>query len=122
MARVLITIPLGNDKLVIHKFYPEKALEDSGIDYLFVDSEPPSKAIAGTTFFYSINVRSKRGGVGFKLEGAPDGMRLDGDGLIVWDVPADFKEEKLFIIVVITDATGQEIYHNFELKIVKPSD
>ena len=122
MAGVLITIPLSGDELVIHKFDPEKALEDSGIDYLFVDSEPPSKAIAGTTFFYPINVRSKRGGVEFKLEGAPDGMKIDGDGLVVWDVPADFKEESLFIIVVITDATGQEIYHNFELEITKPLD
>ena len=119
-AKIIITIPNTNDRLVIHKFDPEEALEKSGIDYLFVQSQPPGTAAAGEIFSYQINVKSKKGGVKFKLEGAPEGMAVSRDGLVTWTIPQDVEEEKTFIIVNISDAAGQEVYHNFELKIIKP--
>ena len=120
MAKLLITIPNTNDRFVIHKFDPEEALEKSGIDYLFVHSQPPVTAAAGDVFFYQIMVKSKKGGVTFKLEGAPEEMAISSDGLVTWTIPRDIEEEKTFIIVNISDAAGQEVYHNFEIKIIKP--
>ena len=43
-AKVLITIPETNDRLVLHRFDLDAALDKSGVDYLFVMSEPPSGA------------------------------------------------------------------------------
>lgn len=120
LSRVLIILPPPNDQFGIYRFDPEAALEKSEIDYLFVKSTPPGSVWAGDKLFYKIEVKSKRGGVRFKLESGPDGMLLGDSGELVWAVPADIVEARVAVIVSITDSTGQEIYHNFDLKIAKP--
>ncbi len=111
-AKAIVVIPTTNDRLQIHKFDMEASLEKAGIDFLFATSRPPV-AIAGKKFEYSIKVRSKKGGVKLKLDAAPDGMKL-ADGKLTWDVPADWAEPAN-VIVTISDASGQEIFHTFSL-------
>jgi hypothetical protein len=119
LAKVFVIVPPSNDRFVVYRFDPEQAMEKSGVNYILVKSTPPASVKPGETFTYQVDVKSKRT-VKFKLEGAPDGMQVSGTGLITWKVPQDIAESKVSIILRITDETGQEVYHNFELKIVKP--
>lgn len=120
LAKALIALALTNDQFVVYRFDAELALEKAGIDYLFVNSTPPASVKPGESFKYQVSVKSKKGGVKFKLEGAPDGMQISPDGLITWQVPTDIAEAKVTIILSITDDSGQEVYHNFELAVMKP--
>ena len=42
--KLLVTIPEAGDRLVLYRFDVAEALEKSGIDYLFVTSQPPTAA------------------------------------------------------------------------------
>lgn len=112
-ANLLITIPATNDALVLRKFDVMGELDRSGIDYLFVTSTPPPSAKRGESYRYPIDVKSKRGGVSFKLESGPEGMTVSPAGVVTWRVPADSGEAN--VIITIKDASGQEVFHTFNL-------
>ena len=76
-------------------------------------SRPPA-AVPGKAFDYPIAVKSKKGGVKYKLDAGPDGMAISPTGRVTWDVPADFAVE-VSVIVTVSDATGQEVFHTFKL-------
>jgi hypothetical protein len=116
-ARLLIVIPSSRDRLLLHPLDLEKALEDSGVNYLLVTSDPPVEARPGQTLTYQINVKSKAGGVTFRLESGPSGMAVAKDGKLTWTVPADFGEKRADVIVSIRDADGQERFHTFALEL-----
>jgi hypothetical protein len=117
-ARLLITIPSTNDKLVLHKLDVDAALEKSGIDYLFVTSRPPSAARKGQVFTYQLAVKSKKGGVTCKLDSGSEGMTVSKAGLVRWAVPADFKDREVDVIVTVGDRSEQEVFHTFKLAVV----
>jgi hypothetical protein len=113
-AKIIVTVPITSDTLVIRRLDPEAALEASGIDYLFVASAAPTEAKAGAVWEYPVVVRSKRGGAKFKLEIAPDGMAVDPKGRISWRPT----EAGLFsVALLVSDASGQEIYHQFKITV-----
>jgi hypothetical protein len=120
LSKVIIILGITNDQFTVYRFDPDAALAKSDVDYLFVASTPPATVAAGQNFTYKIDVKSKKGGVKFKLESGPDGMTLSETGELTWAVPADMSDAKVSVIICISDATGQEIYHNFELKVVQP--
>src|SRR5262249_25260316 len=117
-AKLLVTIPDTKDKLVLHRFDLDAALDKAGIDYLFVTSRPPALAGKGIEYRYQIAVKSKKGGVKYKLDAAPKGMSVSSTGLVRWSVPKDCAEKKVDVIVSASDASGQEIFHSFKLDIV----
>jgi predicted Zn finger-like uncharacterized protein len=114
-ANLIATVPAGNDRLVLHRFDLDAALQKSGVDYLFVTSRPPA-AVAGAKFEYRIKVKSKKGGVKFKLDAGPDGMTVTPDGLVAWAVPAGF-DGSPSVIITVSDKTGQETFHSFTLPV-----
>jgi len=121
-AGVLITIPRTNDALKLRSFDVVAALKESGIDYLFVQSIPPAKTHRGALYRYRIETRSLAGGVRYKLEGAPAGMTISLAGLISWQVPEDFEQEEVAVIVLISDKSGQERFHTFRIRIQPPAE
>jgi hypothetical protein len=112
-------LPQSNDRVVLHKFDVNAALEQSGIDYLLVTSRAPREVVRGTTFRYLVAVKSKRGGVTFKLDSAPKGMTVSGEGVVGWPVPADAPEGSQEVILTIRDGGGQEIFHTFTVRVAK---
>jgi hypothetical protein len=114
-ANVLLTIPASNDQLVIRKFDVDAALKKSPLDYLFVASVPQRYAAKGATYAYQIEVKSKKDKVQYSLTSGPKGMTLSPTGRLVWDVSADLAESEVPVIVTITDAAGQEIFHSFTI-------
>jgi hypothetical protein len=112
-ADLLVTIPDTNDALVLRKFDVLAELDKSGIDYLFVSSTPVLSARKGSVYRYPIEVKSKRGGVTFKLESGPDGMAVSPAGVVTWQAPPGAGEAS--VIITVADASGQEIFHTFNV-------
>ncbi len=121
-AKLIAIIPRSNDRLVLHRLDIDAALEKVGIDFLFVVSRPPSVANKGTRVVYAPQVKSKKGGVKFKLESGPDGMRVTADGKLAWDVPRDFADTEVAVILTVSDASGQEVFHNFRIAVRDRAD
>ncbi len=120
-AGLLLTLAklAGNDRLVLRRIDLVEQLEKSGVDYLLVTSGPPP-AKAGKLFSYRLGIRSKRGGVKVKLESGPSGLKASSDGLITWAIPAGFGESEADVLLTISDASGQELFHNFKIVLAGP--
>jgi hypothetical protein len=116
-AKLIITIPSTNDRLILHRFDIDEALEKAGINYLLVTSQPPLIAKKGATLTYQVTAKSKKGGVKLKLEAGPPGMRLMPGGKLTWDVPNNYPEKEVQVILIVTDASGQECFHSFKLGV-----
>jgi hypothetical protein len=114
-AKLLVTIPSTADRLHLIRFDLEEALEKSGIDYLFVTSQPPPQFTPGQKFTYPVAVKSKKGGVKVKLESGPAGMNVSAAGLVSWAVPAAFADAEVDVLLTVSDASGQEIFHTFKV-------
>jgi predicted Zn finger-like uncharacterized protein len=115
-ANLLVVLPESKDRLDVHRVNIEEMLNKSGIDFLYVTSRPNATAPRGSTFRYPIAVKSKKGGLKYKIESGPDGMKVDAAGTITWKIDAaqDLVEE--VVLLTITDAAGQEIFHRFRLR------
>ncbi|PHR96225.1 MAG: hypothetical protein COA78_29005 [Blastopirellula sp.] len=116
-ASLIVTIPFSNDTIRVKKFDIDHALEESGVDYLLVASQAPSTAKIGEEYDYTVEVKSKKGGVEFSLESAPEGMKMSSTGKISWKVPADIEESTQNIIVSVKDLSGQTAFHAFKIAI-----
>jgi S1-C subfamily serine protease len=112
-AKVVAVLPRPADKIVLYKVDVDTELAKSDLDYLFVASQP-APAVPGKRFEYPIDARAKKGGLKYKLEFGPDGLVVGADGKVTWDVPADFTRPES-VAVTISDASGQEMIHSFEL-------
>ncbi len=119
-AKVIVTIPYTNDRIVLHRLDIDEALEKSGIDYLIVTSRPPTEMTPGATISYPIKVKSKQGGVTYNLDAGPKGMKLSADGKLTWKVPADVAGEET-IVVTVKDKAGQEVFHTFKMTGPRPA-
>jgi hypothetical protein len=113
----LVTVSDTRDQLVARPFDMMETLNRAGIDYLFVDSLPATMADPGKPYQYSIVVRSKKGAVKFSLDSGPQGMKLSKDGVLSWQVPADADPGPAGVIVTIEDASGQNVFHTFNIQV-----
>jgi hypothetical protein len=116
-ARLVVSIPATSDRLELHRFDPDEALEKSGMDYLVVTSSPRPVAVKGQSYVYPLVVKSRKGGVQYRLDSGPDGMKVGPDGRLTWDVPADFAEAEVDVILTVRDAAGQEMFHTFKITV-----
>jgi hypothetical protein len=41
-------------------------------------------------------------------------MKVDGT-TVTWDIPADFTEREVKVVLTVSDASGQEVFHTFGL-------
>jgi hypothetical protein len=116
-AKLLVTIPATKDQLVLYRFDVEELLEKAGIDYLFVTSQPPAEVRRGSTFHYQLAIKSRKGGLKYKLESGPKGMAVSAKGKLTWQVPERTTDSETPVIVSICDASGQECFHAFTLSL-----
>jgi len=116
-ANLIITLPESNQKVIMHSMNLDKEMEAAGIDYLYVTSRPTASVRKGGSYRYQIEVKSKNGGVTFKLESGPDGMKVSDTGLVTWRVSRKADVGNQDAIVAIKDASGQEITHAFKIAV-----
>ena len=83
-----------------------------------VTSQPPTTAELGTEFKYQILVKSRAGEVKFRVTSGPPGLEVSPTGLLKWEVPAAATEMTAGVIIRITDALGQELFHTLSLRLV----
>ena len=117
---MMVALPMTNNRIVVHKFDVDEAMEKAGIDHLYVSSRPVTQIEPGRNYRYQIGVKSKKGGVAFKLDSGPEGMSWPPDGKLTWKVPADFADGEQNIIITVSDKTGQELFHTFKVSVARP--
>jgi len=103
-----------SDRVLLRRVDLVEMLNKAGVDYLFVASKSPG-ATKGATFSYRLDIRSKKGSPRVKLEYGPTGMQVTPEGQVTWAVPQDFSERRADVLLTITDASGQEVFHNFKV-------
>ncbi len=118
-AHLLVSIPRTADRLVLHRLDLDAALAKSGIDYLFVTSTPPGCAVRGQEYTYPIRVKARKGGLKYRMDAGPAGMKVDADGTVRWAVPANHDGTPADVILTISDSTGQEVFHTFRVEVVE---
>ncbi len=118
----LVVLPETNDKVLVYDFDVEKALDQSGLDYLIVASDPVKVAAKGMLYRYPIQIKSKQGGVKISIDAGPMGMAVDKDNNIIWPVPENPSEDTVDVILSITDKTGQQELHSYKIAVKDKKD
>jgi hypothetical protein len=118
-ARVLIALPLSNDRLILRKFDLEGMLDSSGIDYLLVTSRPPAFAKKGETFTYQLTAKAKKGEPKYRVEAGPKGMTIDAGGKLTWKVPAEGFDVDNDVLIAVSNGAGQEVFQSFRLQVAE---
>jgi hypothetical protein len=119
-AKLVVVFPEGNDRLELYHVDVEEALDKSDLDYLLVTSRPSAIARRGTEYTYQVTVKSKKGQVKYQIGSGPEGLQVSPEGLVKWRVPADFKGEESPVILTLRDASGQEVFHTFTIRVTEP--
>jgi hypothetical protein len=118
-AKVLVTLGEGAAHLVLRKFDLARELEAEGIDYLFVESSPVAHAQPNGKYTYKMVIRSKKGGVKAELQTGPKGMTVSKDGIVQWTVPTRPAEPHAIVIIQVSDASGQSVFHSFGIEVAE---
>lgn len=116
-ADLLITLAMTDDQIVLRRINLKEKLDESGIDYLYVSSLPVRLAHKGMTYTYPVSIESRQGSARCKLTSGPEGMTIEGGNRLVWTVPSDFNEEQASVVLTISDASGQEVFHTFSILV-----
>lgn len=119
-AKTLLTVGEGGDRLILRSFDLAESLAGEGIDYLFVESSPETSAERGVRYSYKLVVQSRKGQVKMELQSGPKGMSLSADGVLTWAVPTRVDDTKPMVIVKVSDASGQTVFHSFTLEVGDP--
>lgn len=113
-AKLLVTVPKTNDRLICTPFDLEGRLQQSEVDYLYVASTPSTVTVSGADWMYPVQVKSKRGKVSLQMVEGPDGMKA-GEGLTMRWKPMQPGVHRVRLL--ISDASGQEVEQTFNLTV-----
>jgi len=116
-ADAIVRIPTSGDKLEIHRFRLSEQLAKRELNYLFVNSRPSTPAVRGATYRYQIETWSKGGGVRYRCDAGPEGLKVDEQGMVTWPVPPAQELGEQVVIIGIGDASREEIFHTFRLRV-----
>ena len=115
-AGLLMTLGGEQDRLILRRVKLVDELEKSGADYLVALSQPPP-ATVDALFSYKLDIHAKKGGVQVTLDSGPDGLSVTPDGEVSWSVPANFEAREVNVVVTLRDASGQEVFHTFTVRV-----
>jgi len=119
-ANLLITLVPSNDTLILRRVSLIETMKEKGIDYLFAASVPPKRVVAGGTYTYDLQIQSARGRARATLDSGPAGMKLRRNRL-TWKVPATAEPGPQSVILTLTDASKQEVFHSFKVEVTAPA-
>src|SRR5262249_61110534 len=78
---------------------------------------PPRAFHPGGAVAYQIQTKSEKGSVRYKLEAGPRVVSVTAAGRLTWKVPADYAQAETDVLLTVSDATGQEVFHTFKLAL-----
>lgn len=114
-SHALVSIPYANDSVLIQEFDVRKELRNSQLDYFFVSSTPNRGCTPGKAYAYQVEVESNRKKFKFEIASGPDKMTISPKGKVSWNVPRDFKDESVDVIVSISDGESLQTYDSFTI-------
>lgn len=109
---------LGPDlnRLKLYRFNIDEEFAKVPDGFLFVASIAPGLVHPTSGMAYQLDVRSKQGGVKYRLDSGPPGMKVSDTGLLTWTAAGPDSSEKV-VIVALSDASGKEAFHTFKFKV-----
>jgi WD40 repeat protein len=116
-ARLLITIPPTNDRLVLRRLDIEKALDQLRVDTLIVTTPSNLHAEAGKVLHHRIEARSKAGGLRYALADGPDGLTVSPTGELTWTPPRRPVGDTVKAVVTVADPSGRERFHTITIRV-----
>ena len=51
------------------------------------------------------------------LDSGPDELSVTPEGQVSWSVPANFEAPEVNVVVTLRDASGQEVFHTFTVRV-----
>jgi hypothetical protein len=112
-ARLLVMIPLNEDRLLLYRVDADMALERTGVNYLMVTAPPPLLAKKGHVYKHQLMARSNKSGLRYRLENGPTGMDVSPSGFIRWPVPPELGTADHPVVVSIRNDAGHERFYSF---------
>ncbi len=116
-AKVFVVLPRTNNQVVMRRFDLDTALENAHFDYLLIASRPPRSTARGNPFEYQVETKAKRNDVTYALVSGPEGMTMSDDGIVRWQVPADFADDQVEVVVSVNDGARNKRFQSFLLAI-----
>jgi hypothetical protein len=116
-AKLLVTIPTSNDRLVLRRLDIGESLARLPVDFLVVTSPPVLAAKAGQFLQYRIGVLSRHGRITWTLDHGPEGLSVSSDGVVSWRVPHGLEGSEETATVTIGDASGRKVTHRITIRV-----
>jgi hypothetical protein len=114
-ARLLITIPPTNDRLVLRRVETEPAIAQTGA--IVVLSQPLVNAVAGRPLHMRVIAKSSAGQVKFTLAEGPKGLSVSPDGQISWQQPVQSDGEPLEMVLSLSDPAGRKRTYKMVIRV-----
>jgi hypothetical protein len=115
-AKLLVTIPRSDDRLVLRRIDLDAAIGRLEKDYLLVLSPNTVLAKAGETLEHQIVARSKSGKVRFELVEGPAGLQVQPDGKVTFLVPDSLEGGEVTALITASDGSGLKRFHKLMIR------
>ncbi len=117
-ARLLITVPPTNDRLVLRRLDINKVLGQLGVDALIVTTATSLHAEAGKTLDHQIEAHSRVGGIKYTLTDGPEGLTVSPGGKLTWLPPKSLAgQDPVSVVVNVADSSGKERFHTITIRV-----
>jgi hypothetical protein len=116
-AKTVIQMPPRADRLILHEFDIDKALDEVPFPYLYYESSPPLTIRTGTEWSYQTKLKSKNGETTLRLPIAPKGMALGDDGILTWQPSRSDTNKSHQVTIIATDSQGEEAQQTFHVSV-----
>jgi hypothetical protein len=115
-AKLLITIPPSNDRLVLRRVDIDAAI-GRVTDAILILSPPVINAYAGQPLHARIQATSAKGDVQFTLVEGPKGLSVSLGGQISWPVPEQPQGVGAKVVLTLRDPAGRSRSHEVVLRV-----
>ncbi|QDS92988.1 Putative serine protease HhoB precursor [Roseimaritima multifibrata] len=113
-AKLIAYTGYDKKRIYVRKYDFEARLQETGEDYLFVESLPPLLAFKNEKLTYEIQCKTNSDSLTFKLVEGPAEMRVTNDGVLTWTPPRGAVEGLQSVVIGITGNKGDQIFHTFD--------
>jgi hypothetical protein len=117
-ARLLVTIPAENDRLVVRRLDVVGELHRLGVDEIVVTSPPVVVAVVGEPFRHRVEAYAQ-GGASFERSDGPEQLSVSREGEMRWDVPKEASGRETTVVVAVRSASGKTVLHKVHILVRK---
>lgn len=116
-ADLLVVVPKSKHQLYLHRIDLDSSLKNANGDYLFVTGPTSGDAWKGARWEAQVTVFSRKEKIQAVLRAAPPWMALSPEGKLTWEVPDDYPEAEVEVVLVLSDGVGKNLTHRLRLRL-----